>query len=337
MTDVLNPKPVLALSGGVGGAKLALGLASVLMPGQLAVVANTGDDFEHLGLPISPDLDTLMYTLAGIANPAEGWGRVGESWKTMDTLAELGGESWFRLGDLDLATHLYRAGQLAQGKTLSEVTSQLCEQLNIASAILPMSDDPVRTYVETDRGALPFQHYFVRERCQPAVKSVEFRGQTLALANKRWLALLNNPDLQAIIICPSNPFVSIDPMLGLPAVCDALRASAAPVIAVSPIVAGASIKGPSAKMMAEMQMPVSAAQVAQYYENRYPGLIDGFVVDTADGDEAGHIDTEVLVTGTVMKTLDDKKALACAVLEFAERLAAKSRQQMAVKCSGTSP
>jgi LPPG:FO 2-phospho-L-lactate transferase len=310
----------LAISGGVGGAKLALGLAQVLAPEALLIVANTGDDFVHMGLPICPDLDTVMYTLAGLNNQTQGWGLAGESWNFLEALKTLQGESWFGLGDRDLATHLTRGEMLRQGDSLSAVTQALCLRLGVAPTLVPMSDAPVATIIHTDQGEpLAFQHYFVRDRCAPVVTGFEFRGIELASPSPVFLAGMQDPELEAIIICPSNPFVSVDPVLAVPGVMSAMQASSAPVIAVSPIVGGQAIKGPAAKMMAELGMPQSALAVAQHYQGR----IDGFVIDEAD--RALQSDIEALgiptiVTRTVMVTLADRRELAASVLEFAQRL-----------------
>ena len=310
-------KKFLAISGGVGGAKLVLGLSRCLDDEALYVVANTGDDFIHQGLHISPDLDTVMYTLAGLNDGEQGWGLAGESWNFLAALGQLGGETWFKLGDRDLATHVFRSQQLAAGQTLSTATTLMCQQLGVASRLLPMSDDRVSTLVYTDEGALPFQHYFVRRQCQPAVTGFEFAGIAAARPQAEFMALLGATDLSAVIICPSNPFVSVDPILGLPGVREALRDSGAPVIAVSPIVAGLAIKGPAAKMMAELGVPVTALAVAQHYQ----GVIDCFVVDQSDAKLAASIEQlgmGVAVMPTVMKSLADREALARAVIDLAE-------------------
>ncbi len=311
---------VLAISGGVGGAKLSLGLDRVLPPGHLHVMVNTGDDFEHLGLTICPDIDTLLYTLADRANRELGWGLAGESWTVMDALEELGGETWFRLGDRDIATHLRRSAELAAGRALAELTAMLAEAFGIASHIHPMSDQPVRTVVATDEGELPFQHYFVRRRCEPAVSGFRFSGIETARANPAVMALLDDPALERIVICPSNPFVSIDPILQVPGLWRAIGEAAVPVIVVSPIVAGLAIKGPAAKMMQELQLPVTALGVAEHYAKHYPGLVDYFVIDSSDATLAADIERlgmHCVLAAAVMKTLDDKKKLAqtCLTLE----------------------
>ena len=307
---------VVALSGGVGGAKLALGLSRVLPAGELLVVCNTGDDFEHLGLCISPDIDTVMYTLAGVANPELGWGRGDETWSFMETLDALGGETWFRLGDRDLAVHVERTRRLRAGETLSAVTADLCARLGIVPRVLPMSDDPVRTRVRTEEGWIEFQDYFVRRRCEPVVHEVAFHGAATAAAQPDFLAALASPRTTAVVICPSNPFISIEPILAVPGVRAALAECAAPVVAVSPIIGGRAVKGPTAKMMAELGMPPSAGGVAR----RYDDLIDGYVCDFADMDQVAGIDAKVTLGQTMMTTLADREALARTVLGAARVL-----------------
>lgn len=311
---------VLALSGGVGGAKLALGLARQLPPQRLAIACNTGDDFDHLGLRICPDLDTVMYTLAGLSNPEQGWGLAGESWRVMDGLGELGGETWFRLGDRDIATHLARSQWLREGQTLSAATARLCRALGVAHPLWPMSDDPVATLVRTADGELAFQHYFVREQCRPAVTGFRFHGIEAARPQPELLALLRSDALGAVVICPSNPFVSVDPILAVPGLRQCLRETAAPVVAVSPLVGGAAIKGPTAKMMDELALPRTALAVAEHYAD----VLDGFIIDRLDSDWAAPIEAlgvAVQVTDTVMKTLDDRIKLAATALAFAGALA----------------
>jgi len=305
---------ILALTGGVGGAKLALGLAKVLPPDQVMFAVNTADDFEHLGLHISPDVDTLTYTLAQLANQEYGWGREDESWNFMDALQQLGGETWFNLGDRDLALHLRRAELLRGGATLSEVTVQISQALGIRHRILPMSDQPVRTHVHTNNGPLAFQHYFVRDACKPKVTGFEFMGIELAhppAALLDWLA-----DATAVVICPSNPYVSVDPMLQLPGMRQALIESPAKIIAVSPIVGGNAIKGPTAKMMRELDVPSMADEVAAHYGD----LLNGFMLDELDKYLHGQLDVTTSIAQTVMTSLDDKINLANAVLAFADEL-----------------
>lgn len=303
---------VVALSGGIGGAKLALGLDRVLAPGQLTIIANTGDDFRHLGLHVSPDIDTLLYTLAGLDDPVRGWGRRDETWNFMQALGQIGGETWFQLGDGDLALHVERTRRLAGGETLSEVTDGLRRRLGIASAIVPMSDEPVATRVETDEGWLDFQHYFVRRRCEPRVLGLDFAGAGAARLAPGAAAAIADPALAAIVICPSNPYLSVDPILAVPGMREALRAASAPVIAVSPIIAGQAVKGPTAKMMGELGLVPSAATVAEHYA----GLIDVFVVDEADA-EAEIGGAEKRVGPTLMRNLDDRTGLARLVLGVA--------------------
>jgi LPPG:FO 2-phospho-L-lactate transferase len=307
---------VVAISGGVGGAKLALGLYRVLGPDRLTVVANTGDDFEHLGLYVSPDLDTLLYTLAGCDNAETGWGRAGETWSFMQALAALGGETWFRLGDGDLATHVERTRRLRLGHGLTAISEDFSRRLGVRARLLPMSDDPVRTMVRTADGPLPFQHYFVKQRCAPAVTGFDFRGAESARPSSAFLAGLAQPDLRAVVFCPSNPFISLDPVLALTGVREALAGCRAPVVAVSPLIGGRAIKGPTAKMMRELGMPATSAAIARYYGP----LIDGFVLDHADAEEAEEVAMPVLVTGTLMASLADRESLAREVLTFADRL-----------------
>ena len=314
---------VLALSGGVGGAKLCLGLQGVLPAGALHVLANTADDFTLHGLRICPDIDTLLYTLSGRSNREQGWGLAGESWQVLEALRELGGETWFQLGDRDLATHLWRTGALSGGSRLGEVTAALASRFGIDTRVYPMCEQPVGTRVFTDRGELDFQRYFVEHRCEPAVRGFEFHGIAHARPPQAVLDLLReNPPL-AIVLCPSNPFVSMDPILAVPGVWQALADSAAPVLAVSPIVAGSALKGPAAKMMAELGLAVTAAGVAAHYVERYPGLVDCFVLDDCDATLAGEIEPLGLRTAvmpTVMRTDDDKRALAQGLLGIAADL-----------------
>jgi LPPG:FO 2-phospho-L-lactate transferase len=310
----------LALTGGIGGAKLAVGLSRVLQPGQLAFVVNTGDDFRHLGLHISPDIDTLVYTLAELANPETGWGRRDESWQFMAALAQLGGESWFNLGDRDLAMHVERTRRLAGGESLTQVTQTLAAALGVPFPVLPMSDDPVQTCVLTTDGWLDFQHYFVRERCAPAVSGFEFRGAERAAINPEVLRWLDDPQLAGVILCPSNPFVSMDPMLALPGMKEKLARCAAPVIAVSPVVGGTAIKGPTVKMMGELSLDPSAAWVAQHYRD----FLSGFVIDVQDAALQASIERprmSVTVAQTVMNTPQQRVLLAQTCLRFLSELA----------------
>ena len=302
---------VLALTGGVGGAKLALGLAKLLGPDELAFVVNTGDDFEHLGFHISPDMDTLTYTLAGAANPTTGWGRSDESWHFMDALEQMGAETWFRLGDRDLALHVHRRSLLEQGCNLTEVTATLAQALGIRHRILPMSDDPVRTRVHTPGGPLAFQHYFVRDQCEPTATGFEFAGADCAALN----AAIPFAAVKATVICPSNPFVSVDPILAVPGMRNALRSTGGPVVAVSPIVGGRAIKGPTAKMMHELGIPATTVEVARHYI----GLATHFVIDDVDAraaDAVRELGFATTVAQTVMTTLEDRVSLAQTVLDI---------------------
>ena len=317
-----DERMILALAGGVGGAKLADGLARVTPADQLTIAVNTGDDFTHLGLHVSPDVDTVVYTLAGRANPETGWGLAGESWAFMEALERLGGETWFRLGDQDLATHVERTRRLAAGETLSAVTADLAARLGIGPPIVPMSDDPVRTMVMSDQGRLAFQDYFVRLQCKPRVERFEFEGAGSADPAPALAALMRPGVIAAAVICPSNPYVSIGPMLAIPAISTWLDQRAFPVVAVSPIVGGRAIKGPAAKMMAELGAEISALGIARHYR----GLIDGLVIDVADEGLAAAIEAEglrVSVTRTVMKSGDDRAALANDVVSFARTLEAR--------------
>ena len=318
--NAVKSKPrVLALSGGIGGAKLALGLYRILDPWDLAVVVNTGDDFEHFGLHIAPDVDTLMYTLSGTNNTELGWGRAGETWAFLEQLKRLGGETWFQLGDGDLAVHLQRSESLKRGNTLSTVTADLFHHLEIQAHVWPMSDQPVRTMIDAvDGWEIPFQNYFVQEKCEPEVSGFRFTGAGDALPNASFMELLEDPCLNAIIVCPSNPYVSVDPMLAIPGVRAALKACHVPVIAVSPIVGGEAIKGPTAKMMRELNIPVDPLSIARHYAD----FLDGFILDDADAHHADSLEIPTLVTRTVMQTLEDRDALARDSLSFAQRLKA---------------
>jgi LPPG:FO 2-phospho-L-lactate transferase len=318
---------VVAICGGIGGAKLALGLYRVLGPGQLTVIVNTGDDFEHLGLHISPDLDTVLYTLGGIADPQRGWGRADETWNFMAALGRFGGETWFQLGDRDLATHVSRTEWLRGGGKLSEFARRTADALGISAQIVPMSDDAVRTIVQTTEGELPFQHYFVRRRCEPIVEGIRFHGATAAAPSAGIVEQLANPLVRAIVICPSNPYLSVDPILAIAGIRDALANSATPVIAVSPIVSGQAVKGPTAKIMRELGVAVNTKAIAAHYR----GLIDGLVIDEADAADVAAADVPIMVTRTLMKDVADRERLAGDVLAFADEL---SRQPISAVAGG---
>ena len=309
----------IAITGGVGGAKLALGLTQLLSPDEVSFIVNTGDDFEHLGLHVSPDLDTLVYTLSGQSNTETGWGRRGETWQFMHALREFGGETWFNLGDLDLAMHVRRTQRLREGVMLTSVTRELATALGVEYEVLPMSDAPVRTMIGTPNGELAFQHYFVRDRCAPTVTGFRFAGTDVATPTPQIVERLADPALAGIIVCPSNPFVSVDPVLAVPGMHRRLKDSGVPIVAVSPIVAGLAIKGPTAKMMTELKIPNSAVAVAAHYG----ALIDGFVIDAQDAAleaDVAALGLRTVVAQTVMLSLADRKQLAAAVLQFIEHL-----------------
>lgn len=308
----------VALAGGVGGAKLALGLARILPPEDLLIVVNTGDDFTHLGMRICPDLDTVAYTLAGIANPETGWGIRDETWKFMERTAEAGGETWFRIGDRDLETHRARTAALAAGESLSSVTDNLRRSFGIRHRIAPASDDEIRTIVLSEGQKIPFQEYFVRRACEPPVTGFEFEGAEIAAPAPAVLETLSNAT--SLVICPSNPFVSIGPILAIPAFRSILENRSFPAVAVSPIVGSRALKGPAAKMMRELGMPVSVAALARHYR----GLIDGLIVDETDHAESAKIERmeqSALTTDIVMNTDTDKVRVASQTLDFASGLA----------------
>ena len=303
---------ILAITGGVGGAKLALGLSKILNPDELLFLVNTGDDFQHLGLEISPDLDSLLYALSGKNNPELGWGRANETWACISELEELGADSWFRLGDRDLALHLVRTQMLNQGATLQNVADRLSESLGIDHRIAPMSNDKISTTVNTPNGKLAFQEYFVREQCEPAVIDFDFEGIEKSTPNPVVMSWLDECD--GIIICPSNPYVSVDTILSVPKYRDAFQSK--PVIAVSPIVGGLAIKGPAAKMMKELGVPPTPIAVAKHYGS----LLSGFVLDQTDHEQAKDIPIPSIVTQTIMLTLQDRIGLAEQCVRFLEEL-----------------
>jgi LPPG:FO 2-phospho-L-lactate transferase len=313
--DPLDSKnKVVALAGGVGGAKLAYGLANVLAPDQLTIIGNVGDDFELFGLHISPDLDTVMYTLAEVANPATGWGLAGDTWQMLDMLKCYGEELWFRLGDRDLATHLLRTQWLAQGITLTEVTGRLARGLGVQHRFLPVTDDPLRTMVDTvEEGPLGFQEYFVRRRWQPTVKHVWFEGADGARLTMQAETALQ--EARIIIVCPSNPVLSIAPILAVPGVRTALEQRHGMCIAVSPFIGGKAVKGPAVKIMGELKLDISPGGLVGYYD----GLLDGLVVDEADRESVTEEEIPVLVTRTLMQSAEDKIRLARECLEWAGR------------------
>ena len=312
----MNAGTVVALSGGIGGARLALGLYRVLPPGSLTVICNPGDDFDHLGLRVCPDTDTVLYTLAGIANPETGWGRAGETWMFMQALSDLGGETWFQLGDGDLALHVERTRRLADGEPWSSICGDIARRLGVQARVVPTCDEEVRTVVKTPGGRLAFQHYFVRDRCEPAVTGFEFEGTESARPCGAVLEALSDPTLACVVVCPSNPFISIDPILAVPGMRDAIRAAAAPVVGVSPIIGGRAVKGPTAKMMRELGLEVSNRSI----ERHYGDLVDAWIIDSADAQDAVGFDRPVRAAPTLMRTDADKDALAREVLAYAAEI-----------------
>ncbi len=306
---------IVALAGGVGGAKLADGLAQSLPAEDLTIIVNTGDDFEHFGLTICPDLDTVCYTLAGLANLETGWGQAGESWTALEAAKALGAPGWFGLGDRDLGTHLERTRRLRGGDALHAITADFCRAWGIGPQVLPMSDDPVRTMVQTAAGELAFQNYFVELRCEPQVHGFRFAGIEAAQPAPGVLAAIAAADL--ILVCPSNPWVSIGPILGLSGLRAALAAK--PVVAVSPIIGGQAVKGPAAKMFRELGIAPSALAVAEYYGD----LLSGLVLDTLDSDQqeaVRELGIITLATASIMQDPGDRARLAAEVLEFGQSL-----------------
>lgn len=304
---------LLALSGGVGGAKLVYGLSQILNTKQLQVIANTADDFEHLGLFICPDLDSVMYAMAGLNNEELGWGVKGETWQFMSAIKRLQAEAWFNLGDQDLATHILRTEMLNQGQSLSDVTASLFQRLGVQHSILPMCDEKVSTMVATADGELSFQHYFVKEQCQISVTGFRFDGIEQASLGAKQKQAIENVD--AVLICPSNPFVSVAPILAVPDLKTAIVNKQKPIAVVSPIIAGQAVKGPAAKMMQELNMPVNAFAVAKYYQ----GFASHFVLDQQDAhlkDEIEQLGMQVLVCQTLMQNAEDKIALAQQICDW---------------------
>tara|TARA_R110000850_G_scaffold37614_9_gene99106 strand:+ start:12132 stop:13058 length:927 start_codon:yes stop_codon:yes gene_type:complete len=296
------------LTGGVGGAKLVEGLYRILPQNSLTAIVNTGDDFCHFGLPISPDIDTLLYTLSGKSNQALGWGREGETWNFMAALKSLGGEDWFNLGDGDLALHVLRGMGLSAGESLSGVIARFAKAWDLRLSILPMTDDAVATWVETDEGLLPFQRYFVERQCAPKVQAVRFEGAAEAVPAPGVIAAIMESD--AVLVAPSNPWLSVDPLLAIPQIRAALESTKAPVIAVSPLVEGKAVKGPTAKLMGELGLEVTNQNIAAHYGK----LLDGLVVHNKD--EAPET-LAIARTDTLMKSPEDRERVARAVLALA--------------------
>ena len=307
---------VVVLAGGVGGAKLAHGLAQILPPEQLTVVVNTGDDFEHLGLTICPDIDTVLYNLAEVNHPEQGWGRADETFHVLEEAKRLGHNAWFLLGDKDIALHLLRREMLDRGLSLTEVTLELARRLGVAHPVLPMSDQPVRTVILTPEGSMPFQEYFVHRRTEPVMLGMRLEGLAQARPTEAVRQALDEADV--VVFAPSNPFVSIGPILALPGVRE--RIAAKPTVAVSPIIGGQALKGPAAKMMAEQGLEVSAAGVARHYA----GLVDGFVLDRADeglAEEVAALGMRAFVMDTIMRDKAGRRRLAEEMLRFIRVLA----------------
>ncbi len=302
-----------ALSGGVGGAKLARGLADVVSPQDLTIVVNTGDDFDHLGLRIMPDFDSVAYALAGLNDTERGWGRADETWHCRDALAALGVDPWFSLGDRDLATHLLRLSLLMAGASVTDAAAEIARRMGIACRLVPMSDDPVATMVLTEQGELSFQDYFVRQRCGPRVTGFRFAGVERAVPSNAWFASLVAGGTRGVVLCPSNPYVSIDPILALEGVRPRLREL--PVIAVSPVVGGDSVKGPLAKMLRELGVPCNPLAIATHYED----FLDGIVIDARDAEFAPELrrrGLRVAVCDTLMKDREVSRHLAQASVEL---------------------
>ena len=305
---------VVVLTGGVGGAKFVLGLAQIVAPSKLTAIVNVGDDFRHFGLYVSPDIDTLLYTLSGKANVAQGWGREGESWAFMEQVRSLGGPDWFALGDGDLALHVLRSDQLRCGIPLSQITADFARSWGISLLVLPASDQKVSTVLETNEGTLDFQHYFVARRCEPEVHTVRFQGANGALPGPGVVEAINDPRTRAIFIAPSNPYLSIDPILAIEGIKEALACVKAPVVAISPIVGGKAVKGPTAKLMAELGLPITPATITAHYAP----LLDGLLMDTRDNNTA--VDIAHACADTLMVSLDDRIRVAKAALDLADRL-----------------
>ncbi|MFN3370411.1 MAG: 2-phospho-L-lactate transferase [Sphingomonadaceae bacterium] len=308
---------VVVLTGGVGGAKLVRGLALALEPSSVTAIVNTGDDFRHLGLSISPDIDTLLYTLSGKADPAKGWGRANESWSFMAAARSLGMPDWFQLGDGDLALHVDRSMRLAAGERLHAITRRHAEAWNVSVEMLPMSDDPVATRLVTDEGELAFQDYFVRRRCAPAVRAIRFEGAEVARPAPGVIERLGEPGLRAILIAPSNPYLSIDPILAVPGLREVLQAARAPVVAVSPLVGGKAVKGPTGKIMAELGIESSDRRIADHYA----GLIDALLVDNRYPQVVGGIRTGE--ADILMRDDMDRRRVAEAALALCDQLGPK--------------
>ena len=314
----MSDNNLIAITGGIGGAKLCYGLDQILQPEKLRVIVNTGDDFLYLGFYISPDIDTLIYTLAGVNNKETGWGREDETWKTHNVLGQLGADNWFKLGDKDLALHLHRSKALRNGETLTSITQDIAERFKLKTIILPMSDHMIQTVVETDKGSMPFQEYFVKESNNPKVREISFESKHHE-TTKEVLEAINDPELTGFLIAPSNPYLSVDPILSIDKIKQTIMQSNKPRVAVSPIIGGDSVKGPTAKIMEEMGLEVSVMTIANHYEN----LIDGLIIDNTDEEYIQAIESsgiKVKVSNILMNNNDDKTRLAEEAIEFLNEL-----------------
>lgn len=318
-----GPLKVVALAGGVGAAKFLVGLSGVMSPEDITIISNTGDDIELLGLRVCPDIDTVMYTLAGVINQETGWGVAGDTFECLKVIERVGGPAWFKLGDRDLAIHIRRTEMLKEGRTLTEVTAALGRALGVRSTILPMTDAYTPTRVATDEGDMHFQEYFVRRRCEPRVRAISFDRIESARPAAGATEAISSAD--AVLVCPSNPFISVGPILAVPGMREALEETAAPVVAISPIVAGRALKGPAADMLNDLGYEVSARGVAQVYR----GLVDLFIIDERDaeiGSSIEEIGVEVRAANTLMNTLEDKLRLAGEVLKIVKQQRERSEE-----------
>ena len=309
---------IVALCGGIGGSKLALGLNNVLDQKNLSIITNTGDDFLYLGFYICPDIDTVIYTLAGVNNKETGWGREDETWKTLDVLEELGADTWFQLGDKDLALHLFRSKEKRNGELLTTITRKITNKFGLKTNVLPMSNHPVQTFLETEDGEMTFQDYFVRNKCKPKVKNILFKSKKPVATDAVKRSLMDK-NLDGIVFCPSNPYLSIDPILSIDRIRKSIENQKKPRIAISPIVGHDSVKGPTSKLMKEMGVEVSSLSIAKHYK----GLIDGIVIDHEDENEAQKIremGIEVKLSKIIVETKEEKMRLAKESLEFIKEI-----------------
>ena len=309
---------IIALSGGVGGAKLCLGLHQICEPEELYFITNTGDDFLYLGFYIAPDVDTLVYTLAGVNNTETGWGRADETWKTHNVLGELGADNWFKLGDKDLALHLHRSKALRNGERLTSITQDIANRFHLKATVLPMSDHMIQTVIDTNEGLLSFQEYFVKQASKPKIKDISFKSKNPEPSAEVTETLMD-PYLKGIVICPSNPYLSIDPILSIETISQSIAESKSPRVAVSPIINGQSVKGPTTKIMNELGLETNVLTIAQHYKD----YIDGIVIDTSDQDYAGQIESmgiQVKLSEIMMNNDDDKKRVAEDVIHFIDHI-----------------